>query len=98
MTEQHELLENTASRVDEGPGTAEPADPPGFDIPPIEEDHGEPDKTVRGGTERLKRRRRPAVDRKPMQPLKTQRSRMCLVWYSAFLRRMHDRRRTAEPG
>ena len=46
MTEQHELLENTASRVDEGPGTAAPADPPGFDIPPIEEDHGEPDKTV----------------------------------------------------
>ena len=46
MTEQHELLENTASRVDEAPGTAAPADPPGFDIPPIEEDRGEPDKTV----------------------------------------------------
>ena len=46
MTEQHELLKNTASRVDEVPGTAAPADPPGFDIPPIEEDHGEPDKTV----------------------------------------------------
>ena len=46
MTEQHELLENTASRVDEAPGAAAPADPPGFDIPPIEEDHGEPDKTV----------------------------------------------------
>ena len=46
MTEQHELLENTASRVDEAPGTAAPADPPGFDIPPIEGDHGEPDKTV----------------------------------------------------
>ena len=46
MTEQHELLENTASRVDKAPGTAAPADQPGFDIPPIEEDHGEPDKTV----------------------------------------------------
>ena len=46
MTEQHELLDNSASRVDEAPGTAAPADQPGFDIPPIEEDHGEPDKTV----------------------------------------------------
>ena len=46
MTEQHELLENTASRVDKAPGTAAPAEQPGFDIPPIEEDHGEPDKTV----------------------------------------------------
>ena len=46
MTEQHELLENTASRVDEVPGTAAPSDPPGFDIPPMEEDRGEPDKTV----------------------------------------------------
>ena len=46
MTEQHELLENTASRVDEAPGTAAPSDPPGFDIPPIEEDRGEPDKAV----------------------------------------------------
>ena len=46
MTEQHELLENSASRVDEALGTAAPADQPGFDIPPIEGDHGEPDKTV----------------------------------------------------
>ena len=46
MTEQHELLDNSASRVDEAPGTAAPADPPGFNIPPIEEDRGEPDKTV----------------------------------------------------
>ena len=46
MTEQHELLENTASRMNEAPGNAAPTDPPGFDIPPIEEDRGEPDKTV----------------------------------------------------
>ena len=46
MTEQHELLENTASQVDEAPGTAAPSDQPGFDIPPIEEDHGESDKTA----------------------------------------------------
>ena len=46
MTEQHELLENTASGVDEASGKAAPADQPGFDIPPIEEDRGEPDKTV----------------------------------------------------
>ena len=46
MTEQHELLENTASRVDEAPGTSAPSDQPGFDIPPIEEDHGEPNIAV----------------------------------------------------
>ena len=46
MTEQHELLEDTTSRVEQAPGTAAPSDQPGFDIPPIEEDHGEPDKTV----------------------------------------------------
>ena len=46
MTVQHELLEDTTSRVDEATGTAALADQPGFDIPPIEEDHGEPDKTV----------------------------------------------------
>ena len=46
MTEHHELLDNSASQVDEAPGTAAPADQPGFDIPPIEGDHGEPDKTV----------------------------------------------------
>ena len=46
MTEQPELLEYTASRVDEAPGTAAPSDQPGFDIPPVEEDRGEPDKTV----------------------------------------------------
>ena len=46
MTEQHELLDNSASQVDEAPGTAAPSDQPGFDIPPIEEDHGERDKTV----------------------------------------------------
>ena len=46
MTEQHELLENTASGADEASGKAAPADQPGFDIPPIEEDRGEPDKTV----------------------------------------------------
>ena len=46
MTEQHELLENTASGVDEASGKAATADQPGFDIPPIEEDRGEPDKTV----------------------------------------------------
>ena len=46
MTEQHELLENSASQVDEAPGTAAPSDQPGFDIPPIEEDHGESDKTA----------------------------------------------------
>ena len=46
MTEQHELLENIASRVDEAPGTAAHSDQPGFDIPPIEEDHGEPNKAV----------------------------------------------------
>ena len=46
MTEQHELLDNSASQVDEAPGTAAPSDQPGFDIPPIEEDHGEPDNTV----------------------------------------------------
>ena len=46
MTEQHELLDNSASQVDEAPGTAAPSDQPGFDIPPIEEDHGEPDETV----------------------------------------------------
>ena len=51
MTEQHELLENSASQVDEAPGTAALSDQPGFGIPPIEEDHGESDKTVRGGTE-----------------------------------------------
>ena len=46
MTVQHEILEDTTSRVDEATGTAALADQPGFDIPPIEEDHGEPDKTV----------------------------------------------------
>ena len=46
MTEQHELLDNSASQVGEAPGTAAPLDQPGFDIPPIEEDRGEPDKTV----------------------------------------------------
>ena len=48
MTEQQELLENTASRMNETPGNAAPADPPGFDIPPVEEDRVEPDKTVPG--------------------------------------------------
>ena len=46
MTEQHELLENSASQVDEAPGTAALSDQPGFSIPLIEEDHGESDKTA----------------------------------------------------
>ena len=97
MTEQHELLENTASGVDEASGKAAPADQPGFDIPPIEEDRGEPDKTVPVESEvetAPETSGRPETDAAVENPTLTD----VFVWCSAFPRRRHKRRRTAEPG
>ena len=97
MTEQHELLEDTTSRVDEASGTAAPSEQPGFDIPPIEEDHGESDKTVpvkRNVETAPETGGRPETDAAVEHP--TLKDVFGLV--QRLSTRRHKRRRTAEPG